>query len=347
MIHIDRKVFSKLRAGRVDRMLNEHYLAQLTAEHQLLASMRRVEECSELAQSIEDFALDNELDVPKLATTEELGGFRVTGTVVKAAVKMKRRARRASVEIMEQKKLEKVRKEEEKALEEHDEEEEMLKEMRRTRSGEPDDAEKDKVAKSLAANRQRGRRASVDLSGEGLFQTQSDVVESKEKKRYQGRRRSVSEWDTSGADAANPFADPDAVKSPPDSPVPSPAKGLDKTTSSAPRLERTRSKSGSSPKSGRERTSSKSSSGGGDRGRKSSKKVSCPYPLSSCLRWLRCRLLRPSRLLSLSRPLGMLFWRPTRMTTGGERREDVAQALSKANPTPPRSSARHACWRSI
>ena len=68
MIHIDRKVFSKLRAGRVDRMLNEHYLAQLTAEHQLLASMRRVEECSELAQSIEDFALDNELDVPKLAT---------------------------------------------------------------------------------------------------------------------------------------------------------------------------------------------------------------------------------------------------------------------------------------
>ena len=133
--------------------------------------MRRVEECSELAQSIEDFALDNELDVPKLATTEELGGFRVTGTVVKAAVKMKRRARRASVEIMEQKKLEKVRKEEEKALEEHDEEEEMLKEMRRTRSGEPDDAAHVSLAQESRhrASRSRGRAHSSEAASDALL----------------------------------------------------------------------------------------------------------------------------------------------------------------------------------
>ena len=238
VIHIDSKVFARLRAGKVDKMLNEHYLKQLESEHKLLADMKRVEECSELYQAIEDFALDNDLPMPKLTTTEQLGGFRQAGATVKAVVKMKRRARRASVELMERQKAEEM------ALEsvDEDEDEKMLREMRDSEgAGEEDPtamAQRDKVAKSLAQNKARGRRASVDLTTEDMFNLEKQKEQSPEKKgRYQGRRRSVSEWDAAGGDAVDPLASPATT------PVRSPKEDGDK------KLHRSRSNTHSSSSS--------------------------------------------------------------------------------------------------
>ena len=219
VIHIDTKVFERLRAGRVEKMLNEHYLKQLEAEHKILADMKRVEECSELYQAIEDFALNNELPMPKLTTTEQLGGFKIAGTAVKAAVKLKRRARRASVEVAERQAAEAANSEVEIS-----EEEQMLREMRESeRGGESptERASREKVAKSLEKNKARGRRASVDLTVDGQLFVPSVDPSGKDAaapKRYQGRRRSVSEWETAGGDAVDPLKGGSQPSSPVDDP---------------------------------------------------------------------------------------------------------------------------------
>ncbi len=214
VIHLDSKAFVRMRAGKVDRMMNEHYLQQLECEHKVLAAMKRVEECSELYTAIEDFALDNDLPVPKLATTDQLGGFKTAGTAVKAAVRMKRRARRASVEI----KVENVEEDED-----EDEDERMLREMRDSETAREEDpaakAAREKVAKSLARNKARGRRASVDLVSVDIFDSanQTQPEDTEKKGRYKGRRRSVSEWEAAGGDAIDP-------SSPATTPVDSPGK---------------------------------------------------------------------------------------------------------------------------
>ena len=211
MIHIDTKVFKRLRAGRVEKMLNEHYLKQLEAEHKILADMKRVEDCSELYQAIEDFALNNDIPMPKLTTTDQLGGFKVAGTDVKEAVKMKRRVRRASVEVAERHAHDEAMRA---SKEDISEEELMLREMRAgdAESGAAESpsakAERDKVAKSLQKNKAQGRRASVDLTVDGeLFVPSVDPTGkgAPSLQRYQGRRRSVSLWDTAGGDAVDPL----------------------------------------------------------------------------------------------------------------------------------------------
>lgn len=204
VIHLDSKAFARMRAGKVDKMLNEHYLRQLESEHKVLASMKRVEECSELYTAIEDFALNNDVPMPKLATTEELGGFKVAGTTAKAVVKMKRRARRASVERMDTDlKVENFD-------EIEDEDARMLREMRESEASREESpkakAEREKIAKSLAENKRRGRRASVDLVAIDVLDSanQTKAEDTEKKGRYRGRRRSVSEWEAAGGDAIDP-----------------------------------------------------------------------------------------------------------------------------------------------
>lgn len=191
VIHIDSKAFIRLRAGKVDRMMNEHYLRQLESEHKILAAMQRVEECSELYQAIEDFALHNELPVPQLATTEQLGGFKQSGSAVKAAVKSKRRSRRASVEQMERQQVEA-----EMAVQSVDEDTDEQNE------------EREKIAKSLEQSKARARRASVSFVCEDVFDAPqaSQQKDAEKKGRYKGRRRSVSEWDAAGGNATDPFS---------------------------------------------------------------------------------------------------------------------------------------------
>lgn len=203
VIHLDTKACARLRAGKVDKMMCQHYLKELESEHRVLVDLHRMEECSELYTTIENFARDNELPMPKLMTAEQLVKFRPAGTVSKAAVK--RRVRRASVEQMQQ----------EESVDE-DEDARMLREIRKGES-KAERAKRERVAKSLAHNKARARRASVELVGaedEGsakdLFNPAKQPQQNASKKKegsYRGRRRSV-EWDDSTSPAATPVDSP-------------------------------------------------------------------------------------------------------------------------------------------
>ena len=206
VIHLDTKACARLRAGKVDKMMCQHYLKELESEHRVLVDLHRVEECSELYTVIEAFARDNELPMPKLMKADQLVKFRPAGTVSKAAVK--RRVRRASVE--------QARGEE---SADEDEDARMLREMREGES-KSERAKRERVAKSLAHNKARARRASVDLvvaedegSAKESFnpakQTQQNNTETKDRS-FRGRRRSV-EWDDPTSPAATPVDSPTAA----------------------------------------------------------------------------------------------------------------------------------------
>ena len=86
----------------------------------------------------------------------------------------------------------------------------MLREMRESEASREESpkakAEREKIAKSLAENKRRGRRASVDLVAIDVLDSanQTKAEDTEKKGRYRGRRRSVSEWEAAGGDAIDP-----------------------------------------------------------------------------------------------------------------------------------------------
>ena len=257
VVRIDRRSYAQLRAGQIDRRINEHYLDQLTAEHGILAKDRHTEECQELQEAIEDFVDGNNLKMPKLASTDHLT-VKVAATVTKAAVKLKKKAanerrRRASVELAE----EKERRPRGTSRDEKFQDE-QLQGMRRTVSVEERERQ-ERVNDAIKRSKSKGRRASVteiDLTTSPNFERNMKTTkENGVGGRYKGRRRSVSDWELSQKNGEDAIED---------------SSGKDFELSSAPKKGRARTLSDKArgsksfshkERGGRERRSSKKSGG--------------------------------------------------------------------------------------